>query len=404
MDWSPPDADGVRTCVLYVGALSTLRGKRLRRSDHIDDAAIRSWPAEWRTLAREWLVGGSRTSWSAMLKKAGPKRVEIATDLLTASLIAGWIEVEEQRDGGRPWTPRWVSFHHIERLRVALDLPDRDALANERAELLASLTENGEFSEIVGTLTRTSVALAIRRLKLLRALADWQRNQRSGTRRDFSNFAVNDTKGISPADWSWLEAALPLGEYGVEPHTPLLLIRAPLRLQPSGARLDVAPDFFGLTPATIAATAALEGHIEHWRLYENRTNFERGAKLHGERDGVVWLPGFPPEWWRDAIRSLCRLVPAPLKISCDPDPAGIEIALQAGALWEGLGLPWNPSQMDPQSLSALPARKKLTDDDHSRLDRLLASSLPTPLRQLAEWMQVHGEKGEQEGLPEEPAS
>ncbi len=52
------------------------------------------------------------------------------------------------------------------------------------------------------------------------------------------------------------------------------------------------------------------------------------------------MPGFAPTWWLESVELLITLQPAPALIACDPDPAGIEIALQAGRLWKGARLAW----------------------------------------------------------------
>jgi hypothetical protein len=133
-------------------------------------------------------------------------------------------------------------------------------------------------------------------------------------------------------------------------------------------------------------------------VVENRTSFERAAKRYGITDAVVWLPGFAPTWWKNALTVLLRAAPAPALLACDPDPAGIEIALDAGSIWRAAGLGWQPWKMSAADLAGLPRRKPLTERDRQRLDALAAVPLPAPLPSLAEWMRNHGEKGEQEGF------
>lgn len=94
---------------------------------------------------------------------------------------------------------------------------------------------------------------------------------------------------------------------------------------------------------------------------------------------------------------LLRLSPAPALIACDPDPAGIEIALQAGELWNASGLTWHPWMMDSETLENLEQRQPLSEHDRERLAALGERELPETLRDLLEWMLVHNEKGEQEG-------
>ena len=113
---------------------------------------------------------------------------------------------------------------------------------------------------------------------------------------------------------------------------------------------------------------------------------------------MIWLPGFPPNWWRKAVGHLLDLTPAPAYIACDPDPAGIAIAMQAGELWQQRQLAWYPWKMGTDNLSGLTARKALTESDRLQLESLLvAGTLPAMLVELARWMLEHAEKGEQEG-------
>ncbi|MDQ3566058.1 MAG: hypothetical protein M3436_18860 [Pseudomonadota bacterium] len=100
----------------------------------------------------------------------------------------------------------------------------------------------------------------------------------------------------------------------------------------------------------------------------------------------------------ESVEHLITLLPAAARIACDPDPAGIEIALQAGRLWEDVRLAWEPWCMDVQTLAALPGARPLESSDRERLQRLRQRPLPAVLGELAEWMLAHNRKGEQEGV------
>ena len=397
LEWSAADAAGVRTRQLDVGAQVTLRGRRLRQREAIDQHAQRLWPQDWQQLIRDWLEGSATPKWATLLKKAGPQRSVLAPNVLEALLQAGWIELEETREHGR-WVPLRLTFRDFETLRGNLGLPNRTLLAQQHAELLARPFADAALVAAAQHLAEMPPQLAIRRHRWLRALETWCADQRNGTRRDFALFAAGDTKGLPDADWNWLLDVLDLSAFSIEAHTPLLLIRAPLHLQPSGLNLAAAVDFLGLTPNIVAAGSSADGKMGCWRLIENRTSFERAARQFGANDGVVWLPGYPPTWWRDTLRHLIRLHPVPLLIACDPDPAGIEIATLAAQLWSDANLRWQPWHMGADTLDRLPTRKPLTEDDYTRLARLLSNPLHPMLRELAEAMQQHGYKGEQEGL------
>lgn len=334
-----------------------------------------AWPPAWRALAARWLRRDAvRGKWSTLLASAGGDGFETAHDVLDALLAAGWIAIDEAWQQGR-WQPVWIEFLDLPALRDALGLPApgarQAAIEQARAELLDALERWANFPQ----------------------------RPEQATRRDFAQFARGDTKGITTAEWDWLTAQVDLAAHGIGDHAPLLCLAAPLVLVLPRGRLDcnAAPDFLALPPSTLEQATVCEHHIVHWTLVENRTSFERVTRARGEGEGVLWLPGFPPGWWQSAVTRLLQLAPAPARIACDPDPAGIEIALTAGRLWENNGLDWQPWRMDAADLDALPARKPLTERDRDRLSTLLTASLPDGLRELATRIASSGEKGEQEG-------
>jgi hypothetical protein len=203
---------------------------------------------------------------------------------------------------------------------------------------------------------------------------------------------------VSDAEWRWLEESVDLAAYAIERHTPLLLLAAPLQLELPDGRLSlsVSPDFTALTPSTIASALAANTCPAQWRLVENRTSFERQARNRETGTAVVWLPGYPPSWWCEAMAKLLSLAPAPAEIACDPDPAGIAIALEAAQVWEQAALPWRAWRMEAARLADLESRAALNTTDREILARV-RPGLPPMLAELAEWMLEHGEKGEQEG-------
>ncbi|WP_305047176.1 hypothetical protein [Geoalkalibacter sp.] len=398
--WSAPDGEGVRTLTLDVGAKSTLRGKRRRRAQEPRLASLGLWPAAWRDLLRDWLrQGGSRRKWLSLLQSAGGERASDALQLLDALLKTGLVEVEEQRSAGR-WQAQWVEFLDLEATREALGLPHRERLRERCQALGEALPGHPLLHPLHASLLQIPAERALRRYELLSALDVWLAEERSGTRRDFALFARGDTKEVSAAEWNWLADFLDLEACGISRHTPALWLRAPLVLHCVEGALDLrcVPDAIALTPATLARLKSGGGILGNWRVVENRTLFERVARHWGERDGVLWVPGFAPSWWRQAVAALLAVCPAPALVACDPDPAGIEIALQVGRLWEQHNLPWGPWLMTANNLAGLRSRKALTDHDRERLARLVGQPLPVDLRDLVAWMDERGEKGEQEGI------
>lgn len=108
-----------------------------------------------------------------------------------------------------------------------------------------------------------------------------------------------------------------------------------------------------------------------------------------------WRPG-PPDGIDTLPADWKALAPAPAEIACDPDPAGIAIALEAAMLWRQANLPWQAWRMEAARLAALPVRSPLNATDLEILART-RPGLPAMLAELADWMAEHGEKGEQEG-------
>lgn len=348
---------------------------RRRRQANIAPAPADAWPPAWRELTASWLRrDAARAKWATLLAAAGGAGYETAHDLLTALLDGGWIAVDETWRAGR-WQPLWIEFLDLPALRRALDLPEPGA---------------------------KKAAQEAARAALLAALERWMEDTSrpaQATRRDFAHYARGDTKGISTAEWEWLETQADLAACGIGDHTPFLCVAAPLALVGDRGRIDLnaAPDFVGLSPATLETLSPADSAVRLWTLIENRTSFERHVRSRQADEGVLWLPGFPPGWWQTAIVRLLEPAPAPARIACDPDPAGIEIALCAGRLWEAARLAWHPWRMEAADLATLSVRKPLTDRDRMRLAALSGRPLPTSLRTLADALVQGGEKGEQEG-------
>ncbi len=375
--------------------------QKRRRTATCAPQALDTLPTEWRELLTRWVKRGGNSRWETLRKDAGATQVQLSDDLLNWLLRNGWVAVTQQWQLSA-WWPQQVELLHLPQLRAALGLRNKDSDDLRWTEVRAGLaaTLNDALTPALQTLDELPVQRALSRYDLLSALQRWQNSQQNGTRRDFALFARGDTKSLGDAEWNWLEAVLDLTEFGIERHTPLLLTVAPLVLQMPRSQLDLAAcaDFAALTPATITNIQAVSGTVRHWHLIENRTSFERAARQRDADVGVVWLPGFPPGWWREAMGRLLDLSPAPALLSCDPDPAGIAIARKAAELWQARGLEWQPWKMSVADLLTLGARKPLNETDRKQLAELRADPvLPPMLSELAEWMLEHGEKGEQEG-------
>lgn len=400
-EWTETDADGVRIRYLDVGAVATLRGRRLRRGAAHRPEVVGLWPEEWRILLRDWLQDGTdRRKWTTLVKVAGHTRAALAHQVLDTLLGAGLVELEERRERGT-WSPMWIVFLGSSDLRVRVGLPDQNAALVEWNGLASRPISDARLHEAREVLTSFPPARGVRLMKLLLALDEWGSAQRFGTRRDFAYAAAGDTKGVSTGDFEWISKHVGLEAFGIHDHTPALWLRAPLVLR--GPELGVIDlrgikDCIGLTPSTIEEIREAEGRIGGWRVVENRTSFEHAARRYGADDAVVWIPGFPPTWWLQTMSQLVAVARAPAKIACDPDPAGIRIALQVAVIWKASGLAWEPWGMDGETLARLQYRKKLSEIDRKLLTSVPWETLPTAMQSLVKWMSDNEEKGEQEGI------
>jgi hypothetical protein len=309
----------------------------------------------------------------------------------------GWSVQHEKRAGSR-WNITWLEFPRLDALREMFQLPDPRQLANDWASASAYRFDAADIAAAHTALASLPLARRLQRFSLLKSLDLWRDEERQGTRRDFSLLARGDSKGVTAAEWNWLAAAVDLEKCGIFEHTPHLLVAGPIRLHTGSGIIDLnaSADWAALTPETIATAQRCDGQPGVWRLIENRTSFERSARQRTPDMAVVWLPGFPPGWWQESMRHLLVGAPAPAEIACDPDPAGIAIALQAARLWEALNLPWLPFAMHRDDLLAARQRKPLTEHDRQQLAQLLSGTLPPVLRQLAATLLELGEKAEQE--------
>ncbi len=378
--------------------------KRRRRIAESAARNLDTLPDDRRQLLKRWVRRGGDSRWETLRKDAGTTRLALAETLLEWLLANGWVALEEKFELAA-WWPTRVQFREIARLRETLGIDDAATLDGQWQALRATLPADSPLGD---ALDRLPARTALARAGLAQALLGWQAEGRSGTQRDFALYARGTTKSVTPAEWAWLAAEIDLAEYGIERHTPTLLLASSMTLQFETGEwpLAAAADFVALTPATLLRVLRISEAPAEWLLVENRTSFEREARARRADTAVVWLPGHPPTWWREAMRWLLKRAPAPARISCDPDPAGIEIALTARQLWEDAGLAWAPWRMDAASLAALPARQPLNDWDRSRIESLRKlEALPEAFLGLLAEMEQRGEKGEQEGLgPDQPSA
>lgn len=398
--WSTPDAQGIITLPLDVGAKRTMRGKRRRRSVRNDPTSLALLAEEQKELIRGWIKGSSsRRKWQTLLETSGFTSVLLAEELLKVLLEAGWVEIEEHRTQ-RGWEPVWIDFKDYEQLREHLGLSNRDK-ERAQADNLQGDFSTDELRIVAAQLDAFPAATKIKRHQLLRGVENWIQDGLQGTRRDFSLFVRGRTKDISTAEWDWLETQLDLASFGISAHTPLVRIKIPGCLVFPEGQVDfrLLPGFVALTEGQILRAAGFHGEISCWKVVENLTSFERVVAYSGEEEGVIWVPGFAPSWWVRSVTHLLAVAMAPGMVSCDPDPAGLFIASQVGKIWEQQKAAWDPWFMNPKDFEGKGILISMTDRDLGLLKTFNARRCNHPeLVDLAKWLEKNDKKLEQESF------
>lgn len=397
--WSSPDPHGICTLNVDVGAKRTLRGKRRKRAFLSPARPLSHLASDQREIVKLWVSGGERRKWNTMLQTCDFAQATVAPVILETLLQTGWVEVEEQRSAAG-WEVTWVVFVALEELREQLGMVNRITLRAQAADIDSTFSD-ARIQSAFQSLRNLPPAAKLKRHELLVALDSWVAEKRFGTQRDFALAARGDTKKISSAEWDWLESVLPIEDLGVSRHTPLLHLRFPgVLCLPNGEfNLGALGGFCGVSEWDICSATEVKGLPGNilWRIVENRTTFEKTASLYSS-DMVVWVPGFAPSWWIRSVGHLLRLFPRPLVIGCDPDPAGVAIALQVTSLWEKEGVPWEAVGMDPEAIRTAPATKPLTECDRLEIGRLYDDPRIERFRILLQWMEREEMKAEQEGV------
>lgn len=340
-------------------------------------------------------------AWQSLLNAAGKEHLDHADTLLQLLLEAGALQVKQEFKNGQ-WRPLRIVWTHLPKLQKSLGIQpasDRDDRRNALQQQLRNfaLSEPWANAAVHNSLALPTASLEAR-AHLLQALSDWRAEQRFGLRQDFALFARDHTKDIKAHEWAWLEADCDLDSFAIGRFEPLLWLAGAISLQGPQGRLDVATLGWLALPARrlAAPLTVVTAPVRYW-LIENRASFERCAMKAPADHCVVWLPGRPSQDWMPAMQWLLDQAPAPADISCDPDPAGIEIALTAGELWNQSQLSWRSTQMAPefwQHGKSLPLNRY----DQQTLERLAQHpNLPTDLATLRDFLKEKGCKAEQEG-------
>jgi hypothetical protein len=387
-----------------IESIATVKHRRTRQAV----AAFSVVPelrAAHRDLLARWLGADAiERNWQSLLKLAGPSDVDRAEELLSILLDTGVVAVKEEFKNGRWWVVR-VVWRDLPGAQRALGLQPAAERIEERQALLQQLATVAEQHTWATSACQSclSSSLATEKLRaraqLLQGLSTWQAEQRFGMRQDFALWARTHTKAISGAEWEWLESHVALESFSIARFEPVLWLGGGLTLQTPHGSIDMdAMGFLGVPSKGMIAgpNHITRAPLRYW-LVENKASFERCALRAEAGTCVIWLPGRPPGDWLAAVQWLLSQAPAQAEISCDPDPAGIEIALTAGQLWTERGLPWQCANMAPdywQNGKTLP----LNDYDRRVLSSLGArGDLPAELAELRDFIARKGRKAEQEG-------
>lgn len=380
------------------------RDKRLRGAGHP------SVPCPtWHTAERELLQAWARSPapirrWTTLQQLAGTSRLELAETLLEKLVAEGVAQVQEQFRNTR-WWPQQVIWLDLAALQRELGLRSESERIAEREELRTRLQSIGQQEPLLldaalSLLNTPSLPLGVlqARSELLQGLLSWVAEQRRGMRRDFALHVRPHTKAISEAEWQWLAQTLDLGTFGIEHFAPLLWLAGEMSLQWDEGRVDTAAlPFVGVPAESLMSMRPVKQAPACYWLIENRASFERQAGRREKEVCILWLPGRPSQAWQTAVTALLRQAPAPARISADADPAGIEIALTAGALWDAARLAWVPWCMEPHRLESSKTLP-LNDYDRQTLVRLESlPDMPDALRDLASALRANQCKAEQEG-------
>ncbi len=350
----------------------------------------------------------------ALLKEAGISNLDRAEALSDWLLREGWITRKEKLQGGS-WQWEALIWRDLDRLKTLCGVGSRTQRDEARSqglkqayswfhalstdtdpELRDSVIQAIEQLEVEATLR---VDILLTRLALLTSLIEWRRAQMNGTRRDFALFAGEHTKSIGASDWKWLERFFDLERLGVTHFLPSIWLAGDVQLLRDEHVVDLAAvRCLAIPIEDVLRVTAIRKNLDHWWLIENRASFERQSGKRPAGTLMAWLPGRPSQDWIKAIGHLLQLSPAPLMVSADADPAGIDIALTVGALWRSQGKTWAPYRMGVVEWQAVSQKWPLNDHDVGLLQRLLSdTNLPEQLAELCRAMLIEGRKAEQEG-------
>jgi hypothetical protein len=394
-----------------IETVPTGRNQRLRRSPAVVQAhhslKLPALSTSQQQLLHDWLRSSEATQrqWQSLLDLAGIHRLDIAKDLAELLCAAGWVILKEKH-AQHQWSISHLSWIDLPAAQARLGIASQAERQNHKQHLHTQLQQLVQEYLWLSSATQHLLASNLpaatlsSRSQLLQALVNWHSEQRNGLRQDFALAARQDTKGISSSEWDWLAEHLDLENLGIERFAPILWLAGAISIQNPKHLSSCSPQglsFIGLPIRQLRAPWQVSLAPQRYWLIENRASFERQATQLEKGVCLIWLPGRPSHSWQEAIAWLLTQAPAPADISCDPDPAGIDIALTAGRIWEKYDLSWQPHRMGAQECLAAQT-KVLNTYDQARLKQLVQKAdLPQSLHELCLHMLKTQAKSEQEG-------
>lgn len=298
---------------------------------------------------------------------------------------AGWILLHSSR--------RWVFPRKADRNTARESLEAKLAVLAESADgdIQAAATE------LLAQQPPLPPAARQQRAELLEALQAWQQEKRRGMRQDFALFARPHSKAITETEWKWLGERIALDELGVERFAPVFWISGNCSLRLSNGVLDLTcVPFLGVPTGAMQQLLSVDGAVKSYWFIENRASFERQSSKRAAGMVLLFIAGRPTGAWQAAAERLLRCAPAPVHVSADADPAGLEIALTVGSVARMAECTWEPRAMDLLSIESgkpLP----LNSYDRAAIARLRArADVPAAMVELLNHIEGHGAKYEQE--------
>ncbi|MDC7706396.1 DUF2399 domain-containing protein [Vogesella indigofera] len=362
-------------------------------------------------ILKVWLkLAGKEPKWLTLLQKI-PNSDLVEADILLCQLLqAGWCDLERKAGSGyrmNSYEPYKLIWRDKESLKTLFGWSNTDALVASRLAWQAWNPKHEILREIAQVYNYAVVKpdLALRRLVLLKGLDEWLISECWGSERQFSQRVLKKTKAFSKSDKDWLIGlGVDLEVCGISPDMPSFRFSAPVDCYSQGMVCISASMLRYGNSMPIDAFLHIEsinGDIDEVLVVENKNVFQvlaRQVRDKNKKSLVVWIPGQPHSRWIRAFSHLLGLCAAPVKVACDLDPSGVEIALTLGRVLDKHSRSWQSWYMQVSDEVLAQDEWKLDAYDRRKIQTLRNHVLPVALANLVEQMDRIGFKLEQEIL------